>query len=173
MKQHHTSLKAYGLGLFIIASTVVGCNSLSGAPAGGEATSSAHHSTVATTVVKVFLTPPAWPNGHGLYSPEPCWTVSPSPLPTNWASEKIYVSYNSDGCSKRSIVIEWDSGYGPSENQACFYNIHYPEGGPFSFSTSNYYFIQCAVATAPPGKSYDEQLIYGPVGTHQPDLNGR
>jgi hypothetical protein len=174
MKSDDASLRACVIGLFFAASIVSGCNGAAeplagGTPLSDNSPSSVHSATTATTTYKVAVVPPIFGNLHGSYTPEPCWTVSPSPLPKYITTDKVSVSYTSDGCSNRSITITYSSGYG-SDAQPCGYKIHYPIGGPFQYSIVEQGLIDCAVATAPPSKNYDELLTYGPWESPVPGL---
>jgi hypothetical protein len=166
MKRGNGSLKTYVLCLFVAASVVVGCNSAAGPPANGggnNAPSLAHHADAVTTTYKVDAIQ-GFGNFHGTYSPTPCWTVSPSPLPQYWSTDKVSVTYAGGGCSTRSITITYESGYS-EDVQPCYYKIHYPVGGPFAYSTQDEGVVECSVATEPPSKNWDEELIYGPFDT--------
>ncbi len=173
MKRGNSSLKTGMIGLFVVAAVAAGCNSAAGPPSsgssltGGNSPSGVRRADTETTTYKVVLNGHGFGNLHGTYTPEPCWTVSPSPLPKYVTTDKVWVTY-SDGCSTRSITITYESGYN-SDIWPCYYKIHYPAGGPFQYSTQPEYGENCAVATAPPSKNYDEQLIYGIINApHSP-----
>jgi hypothetical protein len=167
MNRSNTTLKTYVTYLFLAALVVAGCNSPAGPMGGGSqlngmtSQQGVREGDIITTTYKVVVIPPTFADLRGLYSPTPCWTVSPSPLPKYVATTKVYVSYTT-GCSTRTLVITYESGYG-SSRQPCDYKVHYPTGGPFNWTTMSEGEVTCAVATTPPSDNYDEQLIYGPV----------
>jgi hypothetical protein len=168
LKHKNGSLKLYAFGLLVAAAAVAGCSSANGpldaSTSIRDSAPTIHHATTATTTFKIFTQGLVFGNFQGTFTPEPCWTVSPNPLPVV-STKKVSVSYTDAGCSNRSLTITYESGYG-TDVQPCSYKIHYPVGGPFAYSTQSHGFIQCAVATAPPSDSYDEQLIYGPIGSN-------
>jgi hypothetical protein len=169
MKRNELSLKNYLLGLVAAAAVIAGCNSPAGPGGSGtwlsNSTSSVHRADVETTTYKVEIKGPVFGNFHGTYTPEPCWTVSPSPLDNYPISHKIWVNYVT-GCSTRTQIVTYTSGYG-SDAQPCNFAIHYPAGGPFQYSIGKSS-AMCAVATAPPSKDYDETLIYEAFYTPAP-----
>lgn len=168
MNPKNESIKACVVTLFVTSAVVAGCNSgaspisSSGPPNGNSPGSSVQRDTVATTIARID-TGRVSGGFKGVYSPEPCWTVSPSPLPNYNLPKKIWVSYDSNGCSKRNITLTYESFGGSSTVYACDYKITYPIGGPFSYSTQNGLFTTCTATAAPPSKNYDEDLYYAIV----------
>ncbi len=166
MNRSNDPLKFAALGLLVVAG-IVACNSTPGTaggsypPSTNNAPSSIHHDTVATTKIHIH---DDGDNGTfiGTFTPEPCWTVSPHPLPTYGYPETktFWVSYDSAGCSKRNItIVYYSQGYG-SNRYNCDYKIDYPIGGPFSYSTQDGNFTVCSVASPPPSKDYDEDFYF-------------
>jgi hypothetical protein len=170
MNRTNESIKACVVTLFVTAALVAGCNTSTGTtggaypPGSNNAASSVRHDTVATQKIHIH---DDGDNGTfiGKYTPEPCWTVSPHPLPTYGEPETktFWVSYDSAGCSKRNItIIYYSQGYG-SNQYNCNYLIKYPISGPWSYSTQNGNYTTCSVASAPPSKNYDEDFYFAIV----------
>lgn len=103
----------------------------------------------------------------GTYTPVPCWTVSPHPLPGYGQPETktFWVTYAPDSCSERDITITYYSqGFG-SQTYPCFYKITYPLDGSWKYSATAGPYTACSVATAPPSANYDENLYFKIVDT--------
>lgn len=175
MSHNNESLRACVFSLFVAAAIVAGCNSSNGTfgganpPNAANARSPIHTDTVATQKIHIH---DDGDNGTfiGSYTPEPCWTVSPHPLPGYGYPETktFWVSYDSAGCGKRNITITYYSqGYG-IQTYPCFYKITYPLSGTWEYSASNGPYTTCSVATAPPKADYDENFYFAIVDAAKP-----
>ena len=167
MNRNNDSIKASVVGLFLIAAIVAGCNTSSGTGTVGGA-NPLNPNNAPSSTQKIHIHDDG-DNGTfiGTYTPAPCWTVSPHPLPGYGQPETktFWVTYAPDSCSERDITITYYSqGFG-SQTYPCFYKITYPVDGSWKYSATAGPYTACSVATAAPSANYDENLYFKIVDT--------
>jgi hypothetical protein len=166
----------YGIAIIAAASVIVGCNSGTGSLAGPSGTSSTiaqsqHGRGQAIVVTKVRVFDQNSATIVGDVVPEPCWTVSPSPLPTASPLDhtpNITETYDPMCTQSTGVTLQYTS-----LGVTCDFTTAWSSTG-FVYSAMGFGQNVCSATPAPSGDNYDGKFTYGPIlGSVARDSNRR